>query len=80
MPWHASRIKTNKKKKWGKEKRKTYFLVLPRSKKQPLKCDGWELLREEVVKPVLTSVSFISGETVTLFELDTDFSLTEVMR
>lgn len=45
-----------------------------------MKCDGWELLREEVVKPVLTSVSFISGETVTLFELDTDFSLTEVMR
>lgn len=58
MPRHASEIKIKKEKE---RKKKTIFLVLPRSKEQPLKFDGWELLRKEVVKPVLTSVSFLSA-------------------
>lgn len=57
-----------------KKGKKNIFLVLLRSKEQPLKSDGWELVRKEAVKPSLTSVAVLS---VTLFELDTDFSPTE---
>lgn len=35
--------------------------MLLRSKDQPLKFDGWELLRKEVVKPALTSMSVLSA-------------------
>lgn len=35
--------------------------MLLRSKEQPLKFDGWELLRKEVVKPALTSMSVLSA-------------------
>lgn len=57
MPWHASEIKIKKEKE---RKKKNIFLVLLRSKEQCLKFDGWELLRKEVVKPVLTSASVLS--------------------
>lgn len=58
MPWRASEIKIKKEKE---RKKKNIFLVLLRSKEQPLKFDGWELLRKEAVKPVLTSVSVLSA-------------------
>lgn len=49
-----------KKKRERKKKKTPSFLVPSRSKEQPLKFDGWELLRKEVVKPVLSSVSPLS--------------------
>lgn len=58
MPGCARGIKKEKGKK--KEKKNPSFLVPSRSKEQPLKFDGWELLRKEVVKPVLSSVSPLS--------------------